>query len=64
MTEEEQKTVVQGRNWADEDDDAAEDDDVEIGGATMAQVGQVGHAKATKVSEAEAAAAFDDQTAP
>lgn len=41
MADEEQKTITQQRNWADEDDDAAEDDDVEIGGATVAQVGQV-----------------------
>ena len=38
MADEEQKAVVK-RNWADEDDDAGEDDDVEIGGATVAQVG-------------------------
>lgn len=39
MADEEQKAVVKQRNWADEDDDAGEDDDVEIGGATVAQVG-------------------------
>jgi len=39
MAEEESKTIVK-RNWADEDDDAEEDDGVEIGGATVAQVGQ------------------------
>lgn len=31
MTEE-----MKQRNWADEDDDAGDDDDVEIGGATVA----------------------------
>ncbi|MCP4669049.1 MAG: hypothetical protein GY849_22155 [Deltaproteobacteria bacterium] len=36
---EEQKNVSK-RNWADEEDDGAEEEDVEIGGSTVAQVGQ------------------------
>ena len=35
---EEQKAFSK-RNWADEDDDGQDEDDVEIGGATVAQVG-------------------------
>lgn len=36
---EEQKNVSK-RNWADEEDDGAEDDDLEIGGSSVAKVGQ------------------------
>ena len=40
MAEEEQKVISQQRNWADDEDDDADGDDVEIGGSTVAQVGQ------------------------
>lgn len=57
--------VISGRNWAeaDEDENEADDDDVEIGGATVAQVGQVKAASAnananTKAPEDQAA--FDE----
>lgn len=57
MADEEQKAVVKQRNWADEDDDAGEDDDVEIGGATVAQVGQAKQAAAAaEGNEADGAA--------
>ncbi len=36
----EEKKNVSKRNWADEEDDGAEEEDVEIGGSTVAQVGQ------------------------
>ena len=36
---EEQKNVSK-RNWADEEDDGADDEDVEIGGSSVAKVGQ------------------------
>ena len=36
----EEKKEVSKRNWADDDDDAGDDEDVEIGGSTVAQVGQ------------------------
>ena len=36
---EEQKEISR-TNWADEDDDGQEDEDVEIGGSSVAQVGQ------------------------
>ena len=40
MADEEQKVKTQQRNWADDEDDDADGDDVEIGGSTVAQVGQ------------------------
>ena len=42
----EEKKNVSKKNWADEEDDGAEEEDVEIGGSSVAQVGQ------TKASEA------------
>lgn len=42
---------VSKRNWADEDDDAEDGDDVEIGGSSVAQVGK------PKAAEADGSAA-------
>ena len=36
----EEKKEMSKRNWADDDEDVEGDDDVEIGGSTVAQVGQ------------------------
>jgi len=47
MADEEQKAVMKQRNWADEDGESGDDDDVEIGGTTVAQVGQVKAAAAS-----------------
>ena len=49
---EEQKNAIK-RNWADEDDDAQEDDDVEIGGSTVAQIGQASGANQAAQKEGE-----------
>ena len=47
---EEQKEISR-TNWADEDDDGQEDEDVEIGGSSVAQVGQQNKAAASQNNE-------------